>query len=58
MTMMGYRNYLEQLMEHFSNIASEEEWNHFKPWIVETIQMIDSGKMEDAYDNFCRKLSI
>ena len=55
-TMMGYWSYLEQLMEHFSNIASEEEWNHFKPWIVETIQMIDSGKMEDAYDNFCKKV--
>ena len=55
-TMQGYWSYLEQLMEHFSNIASEEEWNHFKPWIVETIQMIDSGKMEDAYDNFCKKV--
>ena len=54
--MMGYWSYLEQLMEHFSNIASEEEWNHFKPWIVETIQMIDNGEMEDAYDNFCKKV--
>ena len=55
-TMKGYWSYLNTLMEHFSNVASEEEWDHFKPWAKETLEMIDNGNMEDAYINFCKEV--
>ena len=55
-TMKGYWSYLNTLMEHFSNVAFEEEWVHFKPWAKETLEMIDSGNMEDAYMNFCKEV--
>ena len=55
-TMKGYWSYLQQLMEHFSSVAEEEDWDHFKPWAKETLEMIDSGKMEDAYINFCKEV--
>jgi len=55
-TMKGYWSYLNSLMEHFSSVAEEEEWNHFTPWAKETLELIDNGQMEDAYVNFCKEV--
>ncbi len=55
-TLKGYWSYLGNLMEHFSKIAEEKDWDHFKPWAKETLEMIDNGEMEDAYINFCKKV--
>ena len=55
-TMKGYWSYLHDLMEKFSKQASDEEWDHFKPWITKTLDLINKGEMEAAYDSFCQKV--
>lgn len=55
-TMKGYWSYLNDLMEKFSKQASDEDWDHFKPWITKTLGLINNGEMEAAYDSFCQEV--
>ena len=41
-TMKGYWSHLNDLMEKFSNQASDEDWNHFKPWVTKTLGLINN----------------
>ena len=54
--MKGYWSYLNDLMEKFSKQASDEDWDHFKPWITKTLNLIQQNKMEEAYDSFCQEV--
>lgn len=55
-TMKGYWSYLNDLMEKFSKQACDEDWDHFKPWITKTLNLIQQNKMEEAYDSFCQEV--
>ena len=55
-TMQGYWSYLNDLMEHFTKTAVEEDWDHFRPWVDKTLGMIRNGDLEDAYGSWCEEV--